>query len=311
MRVLTHFGQRSVQQIIDAVPGVDAVEVPATGPVPDDLRGDALLTLAWGSDNLADLLTRGVTWVHTIGTGVDRFPLDLIGDGVTLTCSRGASAVPIAEWVLAAMLAHEKQFPESWITEPLPEWEGRTARLGTLAGRTLGLVGFGTIGRATAVRAQAFGMQVHAFRRSDTPFDLDGVHRSGSLVDLAAASDHLVVTTPATTETRHLVGAEVLAAVKPGAHLVNIARGSIVDQDALREALDDGRLARATLDTVDPEPLPAGHWLYDHPRVRLSPHISWSGPDSIPILFDLFLDNVRRRSAGQPLDGVVDLAAGY
>jgi len=219
--------------------------------------------------------------------------------------------VPIAEWVLAAMLAHEKQFPESWISEPLASWEGRTARLGTLAGRTLGLVGFGTIARAVAVRAQAFGMEVQAFRRSDTPIDLDGVHRAVSLVDLARSSDHLVVTAPATADTRHLVGAEVLAAVKPGAHLVNIARGSIVDQDELRAALDDGRLARATLDTVEPEPLPAGHWLYGHPKVRLSPHISWSGPDSIPILFDLFLDNVRRRFDGEPLEGVVDIAAGY
>lgn len=311
MRVLTHFGERSAEQVRAATPGVEATAVPTSGALDDDVRGDALLTLAWGSDNLTDLLGRGVTWVHTIGTGVDRFPLDAIGDGVVLTCSRGASAVPIAEWALAAMLAHEKQFPESWITEPLPSWNDRSARLGTLAGRTLGLVGFGGIARAVAVRALAFDMEVRAFRRSDAPFDLDGVVRAGSLVELSATSDHLVIAAPSTPETHHLIGTEVLAALRPGAHLVNVARGALVDQDALRLALDEGRLARATLDTVDPEPLPAGHWLYEHPGVRLSPHISWSAPRSIGVLFDLFLDNVARRFAGEPLLGVVDLAAGY
>jgi phosphoglycerate dehydrogenase-like enzyme len=132
-----------------------------------------------------------------------------------------------------------------------------------------------------------------------------------SVAELAAWADHLVVAAPATADTRHLIGSEVFAAIKPGAHLVNIARGSLIDQDALRAALEDGRVALATLDTVDPEPLPAGHWMYDHPRVRVSPHISWSAPGSIQRLFDCFLDNVRRRAEGQPLTGVVDVAAGY
>lgn len=311
MRVLTQFGERSAEQARAAAPHVDAVAIPTEGDLPEGLTGDALVTLAWGSSNLAQVLERGVTWVHTIGTGVDRFPLDLIGDDVTLTCSRGASAVPIAEWVLAAMLAFEKRFPQSWITEPLPSWEGRTAHLGGLRGKTLGLIGFGGIARAAAVRALAFDMTVRTFRRSAAPLTVPGVTSADSLVDLAASADHLVVAAPSTPETRHLVGREVLAAVKPGAHLVNIARGALVDQDALREALDDGRLAMATLDTVEPEPLPVGHWLYGHPQVRLSPHISWSAPDSISVLFDLFLDNVRRRAAGEPLLGVVDLAAGY
>ncbi len=99
--------------------------------------------------------------------------------------------------------------------------------------------------------------------------------------------------------------------MKPGAHLVNIARGAIVDQDALRRALDTGRVAMASLDAVEPEPLPAGHWMYRHPRVRLSPHISWNMPGAAEILVDAFIDNVRRWRRGEPLDGVVDRAAGY
>ncbi len=124
-------------------------------------------------------------------------------------------------------------------------------------------------------------------------------------------ADHLVLTAPATEATRHLVDAAALAVVKPGVHLVNIARGSLVDQDALRAALDDGRVAMASLDTVDPEPLPDGHWMYDHPGVRLTPHISWSMPGALDHLYDSFLGNLVRRSRGEPLHGTVDVAAGY
>jgi phosphoglycerate dehydrogenase-like enzyme len=103
----------------------------------------------------------------------------------------------------------------------------------------------------------------------------------------------------------------VLAAAKPGSHLVNVARGSLVDQDALREALDAGRIACASLDTVEPEPLPDGHWMYTHPQVRLSPHIAWNQPGAVEQLFDSFLVNLRRWRAGEPLLHVVDVEAGY
>jgi phosphoglycerate dehydrogenase-like enzyme len=93
--------------------------------------------------------------------------------------------------------------------------------------------------------------------------------------------------------------------------VVNIARGSLVDQEALRAALDDGRVAFASLDTVDPEPLPAGHWLYGHPAVRLSPHISWSSPNTMPRTLDLFVQNLARFRAGEALRDVVDPKAGY
>src|SRR5205807_9252313 len=124
-------------------------------------------------------------------------------------------------------------------------------------------------------------------------------------------SDHLVLAAPATPRTRHLIDAEALALVKPGVHLVNIARGALVDQDALRVALDDGRVAMATLDTVDPEPLPEGHWLYSHPKVRLSAHVSWSSPHATTRMFESFAENLRRYAAGEPLEGVIDVDEGY
>ena len=120
-----------------------------------------------------------------------------------------------------------------------------------------------------------------------------------------------MVAAPATARTRHLLEERAFEVVKPGVHLVNIARGTLVDQDALRAALDDGRDALATLDVCDPEPLPAGHWLYEHPKVRLSAHISWASPKMVDTIVELFVANLRRRAAGEPLEGVVDPVEGY
>jgi phosphoglycerate dehydrogenase-like enzyme len=154
-------------------------------------------------------------------------------------------------------------------------------------------------------------MRVRALRRRAAPSPLPGVEIAPSLADLVATADHLVLVTPATPETRGLVGADALAAVKPGVHLVNVARGSLVDETALRVALDDGRVALASLDAVEPEPLPEGHWMYAHPRVHVSAHVSWNGPGGEDVLVGKFVANLKRRLAGEPLEGVVDVAAGY
>ena len=306
--VLTHVGGPMVDQIRAAVPDVEVIVVPADERLDEGIRGDVLFTLAWGTPNLEHVLSRDVRWIHTMGTGVDRFPLEQVGDR-TLTCSRGASAVPIAEWVLAQLLAFEKHLPDSWITDVPEHWN--LAQLGGLQGQTLGLVGLGGIGAAVAERALPFGMRVVAVRRTSRPSPVAGVETAATLPELLAAADHLVLTAPGTAKTHHLLDAAAFAAVRPGVHIVNIARGSLIDQDALRVALDDGRVAVASLDTVEPEPLPAGHWLYTHPRVHLSPHISWSMPGATDVLMTTFLENLRRFVAGEPLDGVVDVDAGY
>ena len=120
-----------------------------------------------------------------------------------------------------------------------------------------------------------------------------------------------MVAASSTPATHHLIDTARLAHAKPSLHLINIARGGLIDQEALRSALDDGRLACASLDVCDPEPLPEGHWLYSHPRVRLSPHISWSMPGALGALYDSFRHNLRRYLADQPLEGVVDVEQGY
>jgi phosphoglycerate dehydrogenase-like enzyme len=185
------------------------------------------------------------------------------------------------------------------------------ASLGTLAGRTVGLVGLGAIGSEVARRTLAFDANVVALRRTPTPSSLPGVEVVGDLYELLARADHIVIAAPATRETHQLIDARAFAALKPGAHLINVARGSLVDQSALRVALDDGIVARASLDTVTPEPLPPGHWLYEHRAVRLSPHISWSAPSTMSMTLDIFAENLRRFREGAGLRGLVDPVARY
>jgi phosphoglycerate dehydrogenase-like enzyme len=271
-------------------------------------RADVLATLAGDPIGVTDALTPGVRWVHVLGAGIDEFPLAAVGDRI-LTCSRGAAAPAIAEFVLAAMLAFEKQVPEVWIDQPPEQWN--RASLGGLEGRTIGIIGLGSIGTEVARRALAFDMEVVAIRRRHLPAPLPGIRLTGELEELLASSDHVVIAAPATDRTERLIDSTALARMRPGAHLVNVARGSLVDQDALMVALDEGRLARATLDVVDPEPLPIGHRLYGHDRVRLSPHVSWSSPRTMKRTMELFVDNVDRYRDGRELLGVVDPREGY
>ena len=301
------FGEALAGGLRSVLPADETVVVCDGGDVvPADAQ--VLVTLLENPGAVRDLLVPSVAWAHVLGAGVDGFPFDALGDR-PLTCSRGAAAVAIAEWVLAVMLAFEKSIPESWIEAPPAQWN--RASLGTLAGRTVGLVGIGAIGTEVARRAQAFDASVLAFRRTSAAAPLPGIEIVHGLHELLARADHVVIAAPATTETVHLLDAPAFAALKPGAHVVNVARGSLVDLDALRVALDDGRVARASLDTVDPEPLPEGHWLYSHPSVRLSPHISWSSPGTMPATLGIFVDNLRRFRTGEALAGVVDPIARY
>lgn len=248
-----------------------------------------------------------VRWVQLASVGIDYYP-DWLFNGPVVTSARGTASIAIAEYVLATIFAAAKRIPDIWL-EQASDW--RRIQLGLVQGTTLGLYGFGSIGQALAQRALALGIKVIALRRSDAPFEVDGVERVDSLEQLVARSDHLVLAAPSTADTRHAISRASLAHARPHLHLINIARGNLVDHQALLDALNEGRLALATLDVTDPEPLPAGHAFYGHPRVRLSPHISPSTEQIVPALIDKFVLNLDRFRSGQPLTDVVDTARGY
>ena len=244
-------------------------------------------------------------WVQLFSSGIDAYPGWLFE--LPVATGRGSSAPAITEFVLAAIFAAAKQLPGIWLSDASQFDFAKRPKLASVRGSTIGIVGFGAIGSELARRAIGLGADVVAVRRSAEPFDVPGVRRAASLAALFAESDHVVLAAPLSAATRHLVDARVLAAAKPGLHLINIARGGLVDTDALAAALDDGRVALASLDVTEPEPLPAGHPFYSHPRVHLSPHISTSSPDLFDRVIDIFLHNLQARRDGRPLTNLVHL----
>jgi phosphoglycerate dehydrogenase-like enzyme len=296
----------SVRERLDAAATV--VAAADDGPLPDGPLVLLTGTRVAGEDWRARLAA--TEWVHFLSTGIDGFDLDWL-DGRLVTNSRGAHAVPIAEYAVAAILAAAKRLPELWATNRLGDVIERP--LASLAGATVGLVGLGTINVEVARRLQAFGTTVLAVRRTPGRLpELPEVEIVPSVAELLGRSDHVVIAAPLTPATHHLIGTEALAAAKPGLHLVNVARGGLVDQDALLAALTDGVVGRATLDVTEPEPLPDDHPLRAHPHVWISPHASWSGGDPAgDRAVELFVANFVRWRRGEALAGAVDVAEGY
>ncbi|WP_335339804.1 MULTISPECIES: NAD(P)-dependent oxidoreductase [unclassified Sphingobium] len=198
------------------------------------------------------------------------------------------------------MLTVTKNLPALWI-DSAERWQRQWVPM--VAGSALGIVGFGDIGRELTSRALAFGMTVSVLRKSTDPLP-DGVHRAADLEELLATCDHVVLAAPATEQTRHMINAETLAKAKPGLHLINVARGSLIDNKALLRALDAGKVGHATLDVTDPEPLPKEHRFYTHPRVRLSPHTAAASIDMMNKLAKQFVENVKRFSCGEAPNGL-------
>lgn len=249
----------------------------------------------------------GLRWIQTASTGVDFFPQWLF-DGPVVTVGRGISADPIAEYVLAALLDFEKRLHAIRVREA-GDW--KQTSLGSLSGKTIGIAGFGSIGRAVVARLKPFDVSIKVLRRSsgrDLEHGIEAVQDIGTLVEQA---DHLVLALPATPATTRLINAEVLSRAKKSLHLVNVARGRIIDQAALLRALDSGQIAGATLDVTDPEPPPKGDPIYTHPKIVLTPHISWTGGASIKRLADKTLANLNAYAHGSALADVFDLKLGY
>ncbi|MEY3511535.1 MAG: hypothetical protein RL486_200 [Actinomycetota bacterium] len=312
LRILSHVGQLDAIRIPDDIASqVEVIAIPMAGDIEAGIVGDVLITTPTDVATLEDALSRGVKWVHLIGTGIDKFPLHLIGDDLILTNSRGLSAVPISEWVMACMLSFVKRMPGSFVTEQPKHWNIPSPSFATLDNANLAILGLGGIGTALAQRALPFGMNVTAMRNSDAPSPVEGVRMVRSATELVADADHVVLVAPLTGATRGLFNDELFAAMKPGVQLINVARGPIIDDDALLRALDSGIVACADIDATEPEPLPNGHWMYSHPSVRLSPHVSWNWSGAFQAMYATFIDNLRLYLNDEPLLSVVNPADGY
>ena len=292
----------------------EVVLVPVDSDSTDLSRVDAALRWGMDADAFDALLDRApnVRWLHSPGAGVEGWPLDeLRRRGITLTNAAGIFAIPIAEWVLSAMLTAAKRGREIDAAEREHRWAG-DLESDELYGRTLLVLGGGGIGQEIIDRAAAFGMRIWATNRSGRPVPhAERTVAGDAWRDLLSEAHFIVVTLPLTDDTRGLFGRDEIARLRSDAWLLNVGRGATLDEDAVLDAAADGRIGGAALDTWVTEPLPADHRAWDIPNVIVSPHRSGSSSAGQGRGLDLFADNVRRFIAGEPLRNVVDLDAGY
>lgn len=253
-------------------------------------------------------------WLQVIQAGVDRMAeAGLLNRGYTVTTMSGLTAPAIAEWVMGVLVMLAKGMHLSVRDQSEQLWRRRF--VAELGGKTVGIAGMGAVGRETARRAHAFGMQVIGSRRTAPPGatdpDCDELVPHSQLGSILERSDFVVLCVPLTPETHHLIGEAELRRMKPTASLVNIARGPVVDQRALIKALQEGWIASAAVDVTDPEPLPADNELWRQPNLIITPHISGSIENYLPKATEMFLANLRRYVAGEPLRNLVKPELGY
>lgn len=292
---------------------------------PDDASLEAHLSqaevLVGGPDLPPALAARAprLRWLQALSVGIDGF-LEVARSrpDLQVTNVRGVNVTPLAEHALMLMLSFARGAPELARRQAARDWRppvwAHVPKVFELSGATLGLMGYGEIGRAIAQRARGFGMSVWAMRRNAATGPDEFVdHVVGPLqgAELLAAADHVITTLPLTADTRGLIDAAAFRAMKSGSFFYNLGRGAVVDHAALVEALSSGHLAGAGLDVVDPEPLPADSPLWSAPNVLITGHTAGFTPRLVARNVDFMEAQLRRFRRGEPLENRIDAQAGY
>ena len=254
-------------------------------------------------------------WIHSPAAGVGNmlYPA-MLERPIVMTNGRGTSADNIAEHVLALTLALFRRLPEATRRQAEHVWaQDELSGPRTIAGSNIVIVGLGAIGTATAARLSALGAVVTGVRRhADAGVaGVTAIYPPDALSDLLSTADVVVIAAPHTGATHGLIGSDEIARMKPGSFIINVSRGSLIDEDALATALRSGHLGGAALDVLRDEPLPADHPMWDVPNLLITPHIAGFRRDHWEAAIALFAENRRRFAAGEPLLNVVDKSAGY
>lgn len=268
----------------------------------DLLPANQTLTIAEAASNLK--------WLFTLFAGLDHLPMETLrARGLTITNGIGLSTKNVADYAVMGVLAMAKRLPDVVRAHDRAEWlEWPPVGHFELDGAAALIIGMGAIGGAIAERLRPFGVSITGVRRTPTPHSLSPDQWRERIGDF----DIVILAAPGTSDTAHMIGAAELAAMKPGATLINIGRGSLIDQDALVEALKTGRPGSAFLDVTDPEPLPGNHPLWVAPNCLVTMHLSGrSQTHTLHRAADLFLYNLERFLADEPLRNVADLSLGY
>ena len=239
--------------------------------------------------------------------GTDHVPTDALAErGVAVTNAGGIHAPGIAEGAIGQMLTFARRLDEGWHRKRNHEW--RHFQSGEFMGSTVTVVGLGSIGQALVERLEGFGVETIGVRYTPSkggPTDEVIGFETEALHEALSRTDYLVLACPLTDETRHLIDAEAFATLPPEAVLVNVARGGIVDTEALMDAVQDNGIRGAALDVTDPEPLPPDHPLWHFENVLITPHTGGHTPEHWPRLADILARNLDRLDAGEPLENLV------
>ncbi|WP_211097127.1 D-2-hydroxyacid dehydrogenase [Aliishimia ponticola] len=318
-RILIHTDapQRHIASLSESFPDVQIEGCQRNSDLPGKLekfRPDILFTVNITSDapfpRAAILASETLDWVAVAGSGTDHIaPWD--ADKLTVTNAAGVAAGVMSEFALAAFLHFNLDIPGIMADQSARHWESKR-KVRSVDGKTLLVVGLGHTGRMVAERAKALGMTVIGTRANPrkTPF-CDEVHAAANLPQLWHRADFIAICTPGLPSTRGLVDSTALSLMKPDAVLVNLSRGGVVDETALRAALTEGRLRGAAMDVFETEPLPADNPIWDAPRLLISPHCSAVHDGWENAAVRLFSANLARRLAGEPLENIVDPKRGY
>lgn len=277
---------------------------------------EADVLVAFGNGVSEETIDRAprLKWIHVMSAGVDRLPFEkLTARNLLVTNVKGIHAIPMAEYTFAVLLQIVRRLHELAVAEREKRWDNKL-RVTELWGQTLGIIGVGAIGKELARRAHIFGMRTLGVNTDGRAVEeVDEVFSLHELKAVLSASDFVVLTVPLTPKTRHLIDRDALEAMKDTAYLINIARGAIVDEQALLQALEQKRIAGAVLDVFKEEPLPGSHpfWTMDH--VTVTPHISGLSPLYMTRAVDLFIENLKHYTSGRiaAMRNVVDLSRQY
>ncbi len=280
-------------------------------------RADVIFNWSTGAALLREVfrMSPQVRWVHSRSAGLDGvlFP-ELVATPVPLTNGSGVFSEPLGEFALAAILYFAKDLRRMVRNQEAGVWE--QFDITEVAGQTVGIVGYGDIGRAVAQRVKPLGMRVLGMKRSGPPlYHVDPlvarIYGPGDMLEFLPQCDYVVVAAPLTEETRGIINRAAFCAMKRDAVIMNLGRGPVIDEAALVEALASGRIKGAALDVFDQEPLPAGHPLYKLSNVLLSPHAADHTPDWLERAMQFFIAQFDRFHKGEPLLNVVDKGLGY
>jgi phosphoglycerate dehydrogenase-like enzyme len=304
-------------KILEAAPGTRLIPISADGVADESLEDVEVILRGWslGGDPLDRLVGRApkAHWIHSVSVGVESLLTPCVRlRGLTVTNGRGVFDEPIAEYVLTMILAVCRRLPQLIELQRERIWQPLEAL--EVAETTIGLVGLGGIGCEVARLVRPFGPRIVGIRRRPDAAPVEGVEVLGgmdALPELLSISDFVVLALPLTAETEGFIDDEALEVVKPGAWIINVARGGLVDEVAMLRALRSGPLGGAVLDAFREEPLPETSPFYRLANCIVTPHTSWSSDAVLRRTLDVFCDNLRRYRAGEQLAYVVDVTAGY